>query len=525
MVPIALLLSFAFASSCLLTSLARRVAPRLGFVDAPDGQRKLHQSPTPLLGGAAIYLSIIATFVVGLLLDVPWLAEANHLTGLIASCSLFFFLGLVDDQRPLWARHKLIGQVIASLPFALWGRSITTVGLFGIDVSLGQWSILFTVFWLVSCSNIINLVDGMDGLASSISSIVLMTIAALAWSHGNIEHACLAMVVVAAVGGFLVHNLPPARIFLGDSGALMLGFLVGAISLETTVKRATVFTLVGTLVMVSVPFFDTTMAMLRRKLRGKRISEADSGHIHHRLQERGLSRRQSLAVMMVLSLAMAIVVVVSDFLHNDFVAVLLCGSLLASLVVGRIFGHYEAVMLARHIKAIGSLSKDLIRISGSRVMMVRLQDHELTRESNAWEMVCSRIAERGIYSLEFTYRDGNDEVMGQLKWQAEPTQSKDALEWRLHISSPADNGFTADLKVIGTTNQARAMQAADDLVSFCSSVCRNEAVIACAVKTHEGDQLTRHRNTTLPFTPSANTGAPSGESSSDEDEPRIRKAA
>lgn len=485
---LAIVLLITFAVSFTLTHVARRIAPKIGFIDAPDGARKQHVKPTPVLGGAAIYFSLLAIFVLGLVFKIPWLENADYAPGLIASCSLFFFLGLIDDKRPLSARHKFIGQIIASLPFAIYAGSIDKVGMFGFDVTLGQWGILLTILWLVTCSNIINLIDGLDGLASSVSIVVLLTIGAIAWSHGNSEVAWFGFVVCAAICGFLIHNLPPARIFLGDSGALMLGFLVGAFAIESAVKRAAVFTMIGTLVMVSVPFFDTVVAMVRRKLRGQGIGEADRGHIHHRLQDLGLSRKQTLGVMVALSIVMAIVAVLADTLRNDFIAVLLCFSLLASLVIGRVFGHYEAVMMVRHIKAICSLSYDLLRMSGSRVLMVRLQDREVTRDQNAWDMICARIASQGIHSLEFTCRNTDNELTGCLQWKCETVQPGDVDDWVLHFSANVDTDTNSSLVVSGSSKRAEALRAANDLFIFCNALCKNQAVIQCAMMAYEANR-------------------------------------
>ena len=482
MTSIAIAVVLTFAVSCMLTCAARVVAPRLGFVDIPDGQRKNHAAPTPLLGGAAIYFSVVMMLVAGHFFDSPLSHGSEHLTGLISSCSLFFFLGLLDDKRPLNARQKFVGQILASLPFALWGQTITSIGFFGFDVSLGYWGVAATVLWLVTCSNIINLVDGLDGLASCITLIILLTIGTMAWSHGNAEQAFFAFVVCAAICGFLVQNLPPARIFLGDSGSLMLGFLVGAFAMESTVKRATVFTLVSTIVIVSVPFFDTAMAILRRKLRGKRIGEADRGHIHHRLQDMGLSRRQTLVAIVSLSFAMAIVAFVAEILQNDYVAVLLCVSLLASLVVARVFGHYEAVMLGRHIKAVGALSLDLLRISGSCVMMVRLQDHEVTNECSAWDMVCERIARQGIQSLELSCCDSDDQVIGCLDWQCESSHPDEIPDWVLNFSGQVEGDITTYLILRGNISEGEALRAANDLFIFCGALCHNQAMIECAIE-------------------------------------------
>ena len=473
-------IAMTFAASFMLTVAARRLAPRLGFIDAPDGQRKRHRAPTPVLGGASIYFSILITMVVGLLIKADWLGGANRSTALMASCSLFFFLGLIDDKRPLPAKYKFIGQLIASIPFAIYGRSITHIGLFGLDITLGYGGVLVTILWLVTCSNIINLIDGLDGLASSISIVVLGTMAALSFRHGNPELACAILVTCAAVCGFLIHNLPPAKIFLGDSGALMLGFLVGAFSIESAVKRATVFTLVGTLVLVSIPFFDTVVAMVRRKLKGKGIGEADRGHIHHRLQDMGLSRKQTLVVIVMLSMAMAVVAFVADLLRNDVVAIVLCASLLASLVVSRVFGHYEATMLVRHTRAIGSLLYDLLRMSGSRVLLVRLQDAEVMREQDAWDLVCARIARQGIQSLEFICRDEADKLSGFLSWRSDARVASQSSDWELQFSANPDQHTRVILRVCGSTKQAESLRAANDLFIFCDSLCRNRAIVESA---------------------------------------------
>ncbi len=475
---IALALSFG------LTFIARRLAPRLGFVDRPDGKRKTHARAVPVLGGAAIYFTLLAMYVGNAVLQGEGLGTQVNTTAMMASCTLFFFLGLVDDIRPLRPRHKFIGQILASVPFVLMGTSIESIHLFGFSMELGYLGIAFTILWLVTCSNIVNLVDGLDGLASSIGIIVLSTVAVLCWMHGAPEVGMMVAVIAAAILGFLVHNWPPAKIFLGDAGSLMIGFLVGACAIESSLKRATVFTIVASLVLVSVPFFDTMMAMLRRKLRGRGIGEADRGHIHHRLQDLGLSRTQTLLVIIVLSIAMSCTTIVADYVGSEFVALIACFALLASLVVCRVFGHYEAIMLVRHTRAVSSLFVEALRMVSSRVLMVRLQDSEVTGEQDAWKLIDDRLTTLGVVSLNFMAFDREKNLKGELTWMKDSALSSREEEWVLNFSARIDLDTTTMITAKGDAGEKIAVQGGSDLFNFCDSLCRNSVVIELAEKSY-----------------------------------------
>ena len=340
-----------------LTAGARWLAPRAGLVDRPDGSRKCHANPTPLMGGAAIGAAFLLSSLL-LMAVMPSLAsrhwgEPFSLFPLLASAGLFCLLGLYDDRWGLSPRLKFAGQIAACLPFVTGGGTIATVTVLGAQVTLGAWSVPFTIFWLVACSNVLNLMDGMDGLAGTISGIALLTLATLSILTGRYEIAAVTLAAAAGTAGFLVHNWPPARIFMGDSGSLMLGFLIGAFAIQAALKQAAGFMLIVPVVVISVPVFDTAMAILRRKLSGQGIGQADRGHIHHRLQERGLSRMQSLLLIAGLSAAMAGFGMLSFLANSEPLALLLCGSLLGALVIGRVFGHHETDMALRHLRAMG----------------------------------------------------------------------------------------------------------------------------------------------------------------------------
>jgi len=296
-------------------------------------------------------------------------AETNWVA-LIASAGLMCALGLWDDKFGMRARGKLMGQIVACVPFVVWGRTIETVTLFGIGLHVGHWGVLFTLFWLVACTNAINLMDGLDGLAAMIGVIACVTLAALSAFLGNQSVMLLSIVVAGSLTGFLIHNWPPAKVFLGDSGSLTIGFLVGALSLEANLKQATGVTLIVPLVLVSIPAYDTFMAIVRRRLTGKEIGKGDLRHIHHRLQERGLTDLQVLLVLSALCLAMSLIAIVSVYAASDLLALAVCGVILVLMIAGRVFGHYEATLMVRSLRAFGRRVADNARI---RLLVTRLR--------------------------------------------------------------------------------------------------------------------------------------------------------
>jgi UDP-GlcNAc:undecaprenyl-phosphate GlcNAc-1-phosphate transferase len=309
------------------------------------------------MGGVGIYLALLISAGLVHFCSGLWLGDNRetrfNILVLLVSGGLFCTLGLIDDRWPMRARKKLLWQIVASLPFAIWGRSIDAVDFMGLHIQLGIWSVPFTVFWLVAFANVINLIDGLDGLAGSIGLVVSLTIAALAGISGQYGVCLLSLLFAGSLVGFLIHNWPPAKIFLGDSGSLTVGFLIGALSIESLLKEAMGFTLIVPLVLISIPMFDTSMAILRRKLSGRSIGYADRAHIHHCLQDRGLTRVQSLLILTGLCSVMALVAVASVCLDSDLVAVGLCASILGLLIAGRIFGHHEIILLFQHLRALG----------------------------------------------------------------------------------------------------------------------------------------------------------------------------
>ncbi|MDP8924856.1 MAG: hypothetical protein M3O34_18550 [Chloroflexota bacterium] len=310
------------------TPLAGRLAGRIGLVSYPRGDR-WHRQPTPLMGGIAIYLGIVPLF---LLISESVLPHTfDRFGGLILGATIMFALGLIDDLRALPPYSKLLGQIVAAC--------VLVVGL-----PIGKflpWSVLMvplTIFWIVGVTNAFNLLDNMDGLSAGIAAIVALTLFAYNYLQGDHQTALLCLLIAGACGGFLVFNFNPARIFMGDSGSLLLGYLLSGLVVLGAAKGTSELAL-ALLVPVGVmalPILDTTLVTIVRSLHRRPISLGGRDHLSHRLVALGLTERSAVLVLYAVSAAFGVLAVASN--HLDGMLSLLLGSLLA-LGVG-FFGIY-----------------------------------------------------------------------------------------------------------------------------------------------------------------------------------------
>lgn len=284
-------LALALVAGYLLTPAVSRLAVRLGALDIPD-TRKLHTRPVPRLGGLAVYLAFLAgLFVFGV--------NGREVWGLLAGTSLIVLLGVLDDIYDLPAKAKLVGQIVAAvavIPFGLQVEFVTNP-LNGGLVYLGWWGIPVTIFWLVAVTNALNLIDGLDGLATGTAVIAALTLATVAWTEGQTGAAALALLLGAAALGFLRYNFHPAKIFLGDSGSMLLGFVLAAIAVVGLTKSATAVSLIIPILILGIPLVDTTLAVLRRCYKRQPIFNPDREHLHHRLLDAGLTHRRAVLVV------------------------------------------------------------------------------------------------------------------------------------------------------------------------------------------------------------------------------------
>lgn len=291
----------AIALSFFLTPIAKKFAIKVGAIDVPKDNRRVHTKPIPRMGGLAIYAAF--TICMFLFSDI----EFNKLLGIFIGSSILVITGMVDDVKPLRASLKLLIQIGAALVLVHFGFRIEFLTNFFKEsgyIFFDGLSIPITVIWIVGITNTINLVDGLDGLATGIATIAAFTFAYVSYSTGNVSVAVLSLMLAGSSLGFLPHNFNPASIFMGDTGAYFLGFVLAAISIEGTLKGTTALTLIIPVLALGLPIFDTAFAIIRRALNKKPIFGADKGHFHHRLLHIGLGQKRAVLVLYLISLLM-----------------------------------------------------------------------------------------------------------------------------------------------------------------------------------------------------------------------------
>jgi UDP-GlcNAc:undecaprenyl-phosphate/decaprenyl-phosphate GlcNAc-1-phosphate transferase len=275
----------------LLTPAVGGMARLLGVVDLPD-RRRLNVNPIPRLGGLAIFFGVIVPALAFLDLSGAW-------RGVLLGAAIATVVGAIDDFRALGPWPKLAGQIVAAavaISFGVWIDRFTFPGL-GIH-ELAAWvGIPLTLVWMVAIMNMVNFLDGLDGLAAGVCAIAGGTFAVIALSVGRPQPAILAAIVAGACLGFLRHNFYPARIFMGDSGALCLGFLLAALSVQGLLKTASTVVLFWPLLVLAVPIIDTSFVVARRLKNRERVFGADQAHLHHRFLRRGFTQRRAAVTM------------------------------------------------------------------------------------------------------------------------------------------------------------------------------------------------------------------------------------
>lgn len=283
-----------------LTPVAMRAAWRLGVVDRPGG-RRIHDRPIPLLGGVAILLGIVVAVLPNLDVD-------RRYASILIGAGLICLLGVIDDRFGIPPLPKLLGQIAcAAIPVAT-GMTIDSITIPFIEpstVSFGVLAYPLTMVFIVAVANVVNLADGMDGLAAGVCGISALTFAILALSLGRISAGVMAAAVAGACLGFLPWNFNPAKVFMGDSGALVLGFLLACVSVQGVMKTAAALSLVFPLVVLLVPILDTSFVILKRLKSGQSIASADKNHFHHRLLRVGYTQRQAVGLLYAWSAVLA----------------------------------------------------------------------------------------------------------------------------------------------------------------------------------------------------------------------------
>jgi UDP-GlcNAc:undecaprenyl-phosphate GlcNAc-1-phosphate transferase len=360
-----------FAAAALValaaTPLARALALRLGVLDRPDA-RKMHRRAMPLLGGVALAAGFAAGLVAAYALPGHRAPDAG-LAGLALGSLVIIALGIYDDRWGADARVKLTAQSLAALIVIASGTRIDTLtNPFGGAWHLGALSVPVSLLWIVGITNALNLIDGLDGLAAGIGAIVSLTLFAVAIPDPVSCVPVAALALSGASAGFLRWNFPPGRIFLGDTGSLLLGFVIAVIGMEGFLKGTTALALLVPIVALGVPVADTALAIVRRGARRAHLFQADREHLHHRLVRVGLSPRQAVLVLYWVSISLALTAIGLKDLPPQKAILVLAVALMAGVLSFRSLVYVERrfarlygalAILARENRAPGT---DLMRL-------------------------------------------------------------------------------------------------------------------------------------------------------------------
>ena len=351
----------AMGTTWIVTPLLIRVAERLGAIDLP-GERTAHDSPTPRIGGVAVFAGFVAgmafaAYATGLLFHLP---QGVYWRSLMIAAFGLFLVGLIDDLWDLSFRWKFAAQIVASVYVWQAGFRIDIISHpFGGELDLGLLSLPLTVLWIVGITNAVNLIDGLDGLATGVALITTLTIGIIGFERGLLGVTAASVTLAGALIGFLHFNFNPARIFLGDSGSLFLGFVLAVTSVRGSQKGTTAVAIFVPLLVLGLPLMDTGLAVFRRTLqlrtRGMRTSSAfgyflknyshvflpDRGHIHHRLLDLGLSHRNAVLVLYGVGVVFALAAFSVVAVNSGWVALLLVAALLSAMAgfLGLLYVH------------------------------------------------------------------------------------------------------------------------------------------------------------------------------------------
>lgn len=285
------------------TPLVRTLAVKIGAIDAPDA-RKVHQVSIPRLGGLAIYIG----YMVSLLYSVK---DISSVKGLLIGSVILVAVGIWDDVKQIGPKTKLLGQIVAALMLPIFDNAIHFISIGDHMLYLEYLSIPLTVFWIVGFTNIVNLIDGLDGLAAGISLIACIAICIVTLQMGQVDLACITLALAGAACGFLRYNFNPAKIFMGDTGSMLLGYTMAAISVMGSVKTAATVGLVVPVIVLGLPILDTLFAIVRRRINGRPVFQPDKGHLHHRLLAMGLTQKQAVLLMYAITAVLGCVSIVA----------------------------------------------------------------------------------------------------------------------------------------------------------------------------------------------------------------------
>lgn len=313
--------------SYVLTPYIKTLAFKIGAIDKPDN-RKVHKKIMPRLGGLAIYIAFMAGVISSL--ELTW-----DIVGILIGGTVIVIVGVLDDKYQLPAKVKLLGQIVAACILVLFDIRIEWLnnpfgGYFYLDTFI---SVPLTIFWVISFTNVVNLIDGLDGLAAGVSAIASVTVILVAVQMGYFHIAVMTAALAGGIIGFIRYNFNPATIFMGDTGSMFIGYMLAAVSVYGAVKTAATIALIVPAIALGLPIMDTAFAIMRRYTNGRPIFQPDKGHLHHRLLAMGMNQKQAVLLMYGISAVLGIAAVLWAEVDGVYAA-LIIAFIITAVAVG-----------------------------------------------------------------------------------------------------------------------------------------------------------------------------------------------
>jgi UDP-GlcNAc:undecaprenyl-phosphate/decaprenyl-phosphate GlcNAc-1-phosphate transferase len=465
-----LILTFTIAlvSSWLLTRWIREYAQLIDFVDRPDGKRKIQSQPVSLGGGLAIYLSAVISLAV-VAATRPywdWLAiremfapGANHAFGLnvfqivllFVSGGILCLVGLYDDRFHIRGRTKLVWQIAACAILVYYpnqaGIVINRLTIFGTPYELGNVGPLLTMAWLILSINSFNLIDGVDGLAGSLGIVFSAAFGIMALWMGNLIDGLVAFIMVGSLIGFLRYNFNPASIYMGDAGSMLIGLVLGTLAIRSSIKEQALSVYAAPLAVWAIPFLDSTMAILRRKLTGRSIYATDRGHIHHRLLTSGLTPRQAVGLLAGLSAITALSAVLSLIFDEEWIGVVGVVIVFGILLATRLFGNVELSLLNSKLlgftRTVLGWNDPSIRNQISHQLQGKLQ-----WEEKMWSALVESADRFGLINIKLNLYLPHLHEDFHATWSS-PSNTEHLQKWRMDLPLVAGDMIVGSLAVVG----------------------------------------------------------------------------
>jgi UDP-GlcNAc:undecaprenyl-phosphate/decaprenyl-phosphate GlcNAc-1-phosphate transferase len=463
--------------------LVRWLALRLGVTDRPDNHRKLHARLIPLGGGICVAIGMVAGIAASPLFDaIHGKLSADRpgpVLSLIGAGLLIIVLGLVDDRFGLRGRHKLVGQILVALLLAYFGYLVRSVQIFGVQFDLGIFAIPFTLGWFILAINSINLIDGIDGLATIVGIILSASLCCVAVLSGHTTEAVVLAVLVGGLVGFLPFNFPPAKMFLGDTGSMLIGLVLGAMAIRGSLKGPATVALAAPLAVWTIPLFDTMAAILRRKLTGRSIYTTDRGHLHHCLQQLSGSNHRTLYWVILACGSSCMGALFSVYLKSDILALISAIAVISVLVATRAFGYGEFMLVSGRVR---SLFRSLRGSAGSNPPVhqaVRLQGTKPWE--TLWELLLEVTDDFNLTQVSLDVNVPASHEGYHVTWKR-PAHDEDFALWHAEMPLYCDGRLVGRASFAGPHNGFSACGTVAGLMEFLATFEEDVRTIVGAAK-------------------------------------------